>query len=91
MNRIAWKDIAMCMNKTWFLFGLFIALLLFTGVPSKAAAAAEGGGHGHQSLPPIADMVRNFSKSTGLYSYIVPSSGDWTDGIGPMIMVAVAR
>ncbi|MBU1571316.1 MAG: sodium ion-translocating decarboxylase subunit beta [Proteobacteria bacterium] len=34
-------------------------------------------------------MVGNFSKSTGLSSFIFPSINQWTDGIGRLIMIGI--
>ncbi|MBU1181163.1 MAG: sodium ion-translocating decarboxylase subunit beta [Pseudomonadota bacterium] len=34
-------------------------------------------------------MVGNFSKSTGLSSFIFPSNNQWTDGIGRLIMIGI--
>lgn len=71
-----------------FMFGLVIVLLLSSGAMSFAAEPVKETSD-HASLQPISEMAMNFAKSTGLYSFFVPSTGHWMDGVGPMIMVAV--
>ncbi len=34
-------------------------------------------------------MLRDFLTSTGIYNYLFPPSGSWTDGFGSIIMIAV--
>ena len=46
-------------------------------VPSQEAPASMG------------EMLKDFAKSTGIFGYIFPASGVWTDGIGRIIMVGV--
>ncbi len=75
-------------KKTMLVFGVIIVLLLSFGVMSLAGGQSEKK-TGHESLPPITDMALDFAKSTGFYSFIFPSTGNWMDGIGRLAMVAV--
>jgi sodium ion-translocating decarboxylase beta subunit len=40
-------------------------------------------------LAPMGSMLAEFSKSTGIFGYLFPASGKWTEGIGRIIMVGV--
>jgi sodium ion-translocating decarboxylase beta subunit len=42
-----------------------------------------------KSLAPMGSMLAEFSKSTGIFGYLFPASGKWTEGIGRIIMVGV--
>jgi len=68
-------------------FGLIIVLLHLICIPS--VAGEEAAGAGIKSIPSMTKMVGNFSKSTGLSSFIFPSNNQWTDGIGRLIMIGI--
>jgi oxaloacetate decarboxylase beta subunit len=42
-----------------------------------------------KELAPMGTMIAEFIKSTGLFGYLFPASGKWTEGIGAMLMVGV--
>jgi len=46
-------------------------------IPSQEAPASMG------------EMLKDFAKSTGISGYLFPASGEWTDGIGRIIMIFV--
>lgn len=67
---------------------IFIAVVVFpavaqTGSPASAPEVPL------TTIPSIGRMVQDFTQSTGIYSYLFPASGKWTDGIGSLIMVGV--
>lgn len=59
---------------------LVLALLLFIVLPSSAAAEA---------MPTMMEMVANFCRSTGVYGFLFPADGEWTDGGGRLIMIGI--
>ena len=75
------------MNKTGILTGAVVLLLLFAGAPGVAAGQTTGAGL--QSMPPMLDMIANFCRSTGLYAFLFPADGVWTDGLGRLIMIGI--
>ena len=75
------------MNKTGILTGTVVLLLLFAG--AQGVLAGEATGAGLQSMPPMMDMVANFCRSTGLYAFLFPPVGAWTDGLGRLIMIGI--
>jgi len=75
------------MKSTFIFFGLIVVLLHLTCISS--IAGEEAAGAGIQSIPSMTKMVGNFSKSTGLSSFIFPSNNKWTDGIGRLIMIGI--
>ena len=60
-----------------------IVLTLLGAIP---VAAAE---HVMQT-PPLLQMFGNFFHDTGLYAFLFPASGSWTDGIGRLLMIGIA-
>ena len=72
---------------TFIFFGLIVVLLHLTCIPSNAGEEAAGAGI--KSIPSMTRMIGNFSKSTGLSSFIFPSKNQWTDGIGRLIMIGI--
>ena len=75
------------MKKTWPLSGAVVLLLLFAGIQSGAAGQSTGAQL--QSMPSLVDMIANFYRSTGLYSFLFPPGGDWTEGFGRLIMIGI--
>ncbi len=43
----------------------------------------------HQELAPMGTMISDFAKSTGLYSFLYPAYGHWSEGIGSLLMIGV--
>ena len=62
---------------------LIISTMTMAGMSSSAEAASRN------ELAPMGTMVAEFIKSTGLFAYLYPASGNWTEGIGRMLMVGV--
>jgi carboxybiotin decarboxylase len=73
-------------KKTWSLSGA-VVLLLLVGIENCAAGQATEAQL--QSMPSLIDMVSNFYRSTGLYSFLFPPGGDWTEGFGRLIMIGI--
>ncbi len=59
------------------------------GAPAASESPGSSAGHGQIKLPPMTEMIKNFGNTTGVYRFLFPSSGRWTDGIGRLIMVGV--
>lgn len=64
-------------------FLLLLAVLL--------AAPAQGGSptFTQATVPPLGEMISQFLQSTGIYAYVFPATGKWTDGIGRILMVGL--
>ena len=76
------------MNKTVPVIGaVVLLLLLFAGAPSVAAGPTTAAGL--QSMPPMLDMIANFYRSTGLYGFLFPADGTWTEGLGRLLMIGI--
>jgi carboxybiotin decarboxylase len=43
----------------------------------------------NQELAPMGTMVSEFAKSTGLYGFFNSASGQWSEGIGSLLMIGV--
>nr|WP_321466897.1 sodium ion-translocating decarboxylase subunit beta [uncultured Desulfobulbus sp.] len=56
----------------------------FAGTPT--ALAAEPGLH---TVPGMWEMLSQFWQSTGIIQFVLPENGQWTDGVGRLIMIAV--
>lgn len=54
-----------------------------------AASPTSQGTSSRNELAPMGTMIVEFIKSTGLFGYLYPPSGEWTDGIGGLLMVGV--
>lgn len=70
---------------------VFVTLTLLLAVSAVALAGnpATGAAPAPKSLAPMGNMLAEFSKSTGIFGYLFPVSGKWTEGIGLIIMVGV--
>ncbi|MEE4607245.1 MAG: sodium ion-translocating decarboxylase subunit beta, partial [Desulfobacteraceae bacterium] len=66
---------------------LAVAALLMAIVAPAAAASA---GSAEAELAPMGAMIGEFAKTTGIFGFLFPASGHWTDGVGALLMVAVA-
>ena len=75
------------MNKTGILTGAVVLLLLFAGV--QGVAAGQTTGAELQSMPPMMDMIAHFCRSTGLYAFLFPADGGWTEGLGRLLMIGI--
>ena len=65
------------------------AVLLVMATVALAGASSAGVTGSHSELAPMGTMVTEFLKSTGLFGYLYPASGEWTQGIGSLLMVGV--
>jgi oxaloacetate decarboxylase beta subunit len=64
--------------------GAIVLLLLFAGTRGVAAGQTD---LQLQSMPPMMDMIAHFCRSTGLYAFLFPADGGWTEGLGRLIML----
>jgi oxaloacetate decarboxylase beta subunit len=64
---------------------ILLALPVFiqSGYPASVPAVSQG------EIPPVGTILKDFVLSTGLYNYLFPASGKWTDGIGSILMIGV--
>ena len=60
----------------------WLVLTLLVLAVSPASAAAE-------AVPTMMEMVANFCRSTGVYGFLFPADGQWTDGGGRLIMIGI--
>jgi len=74
-------------NKTWTLTGVLVLLLLLAGIQTGVAGQTTGAQL--SSMPSMVDMIANFCRSTGLYSFLFPPGGAWTEGVGRLIMIGI--
>jgi oxaloacetate decarboxylase beta subunit len=63
------------------------ALLMAIAVPVIATASVGTSG---EELAPMRAMIAEFAKTTGIFGFLFPASGQLTDGIGGLLMIAVA-
>jgi sodium ion-translocating decarboxylase beta subunit len=66
-----------------------LILLIAASAVVLAGNQTTGAAQVPKSLAPMGSMLAEFSKSTGIFGYLFPASGKWTDGIGRIIMVGV--
>jgi oxaloacetate decarboxylase beta subunit len=69
-----------------------LALVLTVLIISSTALAgnpSSGETSSRTELAPMGTMIVEFIKSTGLFGYLYPASGKWTEGIGRILMVGV--
>ena len=78
----------MCVKKSFIIIG---CLLLLVSIMSAAQAGnlSQTPGQGQTLLPPISDMILNFTKSTGLYNFLSPITENKFNGIGQFFMIGV--
>jgi len=65
---------------------VIVAFLL--AIPVSAIAGGQAAPV-HQELAPMGTMISEFAKSTGLYGFLSPVSGQWSEGIGSLLMIGV--
>jgi oxaloacetate decarboxylase beta subunit len=63
------------------------ALLMAIAVPVIATASVGTSG---EELAPMRAMIAEFAKTTGIFGFLFPASGQLTDGLGGLLMIAVA-
>ena len=66
-----------------------LILLIASSAVVLAGNQTTGAARVPKSLAPMGSMLAEFSKSTGIFGYLFPDSGKWTEGIGRIIMVGV--
>jgi Na+-transporting methylmalonyl-CoA/oxaloacetate decarboxylase beta subunit len=71
------------------LVGVTLILLLAVSAVALAGNPATEAAPAQKSLAPMGNMLSEFSKSTGIFGYLFPVSGKWTEGIGRILMVGV--
>jgi len=62
---------------------LIISSTALAGTPSSGETPSQ------TELAPMGTMIVEFIKSTGLFGYLYPASGKWTEGVGRILMVGV--
>jgi Na+-transporting methylmalonyl-CoA/oxaloacetate decarboxylase beta subunit len=68
---------------------VLVVFLLAISIPTLAATQSAGEAPARQQLAPMGTMIAEFAKSTGLFSYLNPASGQWTEGVGSLLMVGI--
>lgn len=68
---------------------VMVAFLLAIPVSSLAGGQTAQAAPVHQELAPMGTMISEFAKSTGLYGFLSPASGQWSEGIGSLLMIGV--
>ena len=70
---------------------VLVTLILLIALSAVVLAGNQttGAAQVPKSLAPMGSMLAEFSKSTGIFGYLFPASGKWTEGIGRIIMVGV--
>lgn len=66
-----------------------LILLIAASAVVLAGNQTTGATQAPKSLAPMGSMLAEFSKSTGIFGYLFPASGKWTEGIGRILMVGV--
>jgi carboxybiotin decarboxylase len=62
---------------------LIISSTALAGTPSSGETSSR------TELAPMGTMIVEFIKSTGLFGYLYPASGKWTEGVGRILMVVI--
>ena len=68
---------------------VMVAFLLTIPVSAIAGGQTAQEAPAHQELAPMGTMISEFAKSTGLYGFLDPASGQWSEGIGSLLMIGV--
>lgn len=88
--RVAESEVSMQSSINWKSLVLILFVLLAVVLPAGAQeAAGAGSGRGVESLPPIADMVQDFGRSTGLYHFFSTRLDELLAGLGKLVMLGV--
>jgi sodium ion-translocating decarboxylase beta subunit len=67
----------------------FVVSVFLISAVALAASPSSQGNSSRNELAPMGTMIVEFIKSTGLFGYLYPPSGEWTEGIGRLLMVGV--
>lgn len=76
------------MNKNTFVCILVLPLLMLL-TPLASGIAAPMADSAVQSIPGMTEMFVQFCQSTGITQFVMPHNGEWTDGLGRLIMIAI--
>ena len=68
---------------------LVLCFLLLSAMLLAAPAQAGTPASTPETLAPLGEMISQFLQSTGIYAYVFPSTGKWTDGVGRILMVGI--
>ncbi|MFH1982091.1 MAG: sodium ion-translocating decarboxylase subunit beta [Pseudomonadota bacterium] len=77
------------MRKKSLWIGFTLMLVLCVSAVVLAGGQMTPNSTPSKTMAPMGLMVAEFLKSTGIFGYIFPLSGRWTDGIGSLLMVGV--
>jgi carboxybiotin decarboxylase len=67
---------------------LFVSVFIISATVFAASPSSQENSSRNE-LAPMGTMIAEFIKSTGLFGYLFPASGKWTEGIGAILMVGV--
>jgi len=67
---------------------LFVSVFIISAMVFAASPSSQENSSRNE-LAPMGTMIAEFIKSTGLFGYLFPASGKWTEGIGAILMVGV--
>ena len=67
---------------------LFVSVFIISATVFAASPSSQENSSRNE-LAPMGTMIAEFIKSTGLFGYLFPASGKWTEGIGAILMVVV--
>ncbi len=79
----------MILNKKSIVGFALVVLVLIISTMALAGTPSSGEAGSRNELAPMGTMIAAFIKSTGLFGYLYPASGNWTEGIGRILMVGV--
>lgn len=68
---------------------LALAMLLVVSAAALAGKASSSPVPSQKNVDSVNKMLTDFAKSTGIYGYLFPPSGKWTEGVGRFIMVGI--
>ncbi len=74
-------------KRLWVGFTLILLLCMSAVVLAGNQPTADGSPH--KTIAPMGQMVAEFLKATGIFGYLFPVSGRWTEGIGRLLMVGI--
>lgn len=79
----------MFMRKPFIIIGCLMVLLFSMMSAVQAGTLPQPDSQGYTLLPPITDMIMNFCRSTGLFSFLSSGIGNNFKGIGQFFMIGV--
>ena len=68
---------------------LVLAAVLALTPIAQAEKTSHSSVSSQETMPSMGEMLNEFAKSTGIFGYLFPASGEWTDGPGRVIMIFV--